>query len=175
MIYRRADAADAGALAEFAARVFVASYEHQLPRAELEALARAWFTFETQHAQLAAADQTTFLAIDADLAGYARVIIGSRPPSPLTGRAPAELKRIYVDAAWHGQGVAPQLMHLVEAEARDHGCDVLWLLCWAENQRAIAFYLKHGFETFDTAEFAVGNWLLRHHYMFKHLSDLPQS
>ena len=175
MIYRRALVADAAALSEFAVRVFVASFEHQLARAGLEAVARERFTYESTKQHLESARDTIFLALHPDCQGYAHLIIGSRPAEPLETRAPAELKRIYVDAAWHGQGVAQQLMQLAETEARARDCDVLWLLCWTENQRAIAFYLKHGFQIFDTVAFPVGNWDLTHHYMAKRLGDLPQS
>lgn len=54
-------------------------------------------------------------------------------------------KRIYVDQRWQGRHIAPELLARVEATALKHKCDVIWLAVWEINNRAIAFYQKHGF------------------------------
>lgn len=90
---------------------------------------------------------TTFLAFAEgdELVGYAQVIIGDWPDCSIEAVRPAQLKRIYVDRRWHGQNIAPELLARVEATAQQHNCDVIWLAVWEINDRAIAFYRKHGF------------------------------
>lgn len=66
-------------------------------------------------------------------------------PECVTGPAPLELWRFYVDRLWHGQGIAPALMDRVQAEARRRGARTLWLGVWEHNARARAFYAKCGF------------------------------
>ena len=66
-------------------------------------------------------------------------------PACVTGSAPVELWRFYVDRGWHGQGIAPALMDRVKSEARLRGARTLWLGVWEHNARARAFYAKCGF------------------------------
>ena len=172
MIYRQAEAHDAPALAVFAERVFVSSFEHQLPRAELAAVARERFSRERQHGDLTDSASTIFLAVDREIAGYAQLVLGNRPHCELHANAPAELKRIYVDAAWHGRGVGQSLLALIESRARELQCDVLWLAVWDGNARGIAFYEKHGFKLIGSSQFTVGSLSLVHNYMSMPLRDL---
>jgi GNAT superfamily N-acetyltransferase len=143
--FRLATPTDAASVADFARRAFRHAYlEIMAPelmarvlaeqfgpaqqRAEIEDPAAAWILAEAGGA----------------LAGYAYLRTG-RMPAIGTPPAPVELARFYVDAAWHGRGVAAQLMDRVVAHARQLGGRTLWLAVWQRNPRAIAFYRKYGF------------------------------
>ena len=80
----------------------------------------------------------------------------ARLHEPLPGAHPLEIVRFYVDAAWHGRGVAQQLMAASAAEARARACDVLWLQAWQPAAQALAFYRKCGFRVIGTARFHFG-------------------
>jgi ribosomal protein S18 acetylase RimI-like enzyme len=41
--------------------------------------------------------------------------------------------------------------------AREKGYEVVWLGVWGENQKAMRFYRKYGFEIFGEHKFLVGN------------------
>ena len=56
-----------------------------------------------------------------------------------------ELKRMYVDPAQRGVGVAQQLLQNLEHEAAQCGCPVLRLETGIHQQRAIAFYAGAGY------------------------------
>jgi ribosomal protein S18 acetylase RimI-like enzyme len=62
-----------------------------------------------------------------------------------------------VDRAWHGQGLASELMRAVKTHARGAGCDTLWLAVWEHNPRAIAFYTREGFRTVGRQPFQLGD------------------
>jgi ribosomal protein S18 acetylase RimI-like enzyme len=168
--YRIARPADAAALADFAARLFVSSYEHLMERGELEAYVRDHFSAELQRAELADPAMITFLATDAGICGYAQLLIGCRPDCTLESAAPAALQRIYVDHAWHGRGIAPELLRLVEAGARGRGCDALWLAVWEINDRAISFYRKSGFAVVGRQGFPIGSEVQTDYVMAKPLA-----
>ena len=68
-----------------------------------------------------------------------------------------EIQRVYVDAAWHGQGVAQSLMRALLEAATAAGADVAWLGVWELNPRAIAFYSKSGFRVVGSHVFVVGS------------------
>lgn len=67
-----------------------------------------------------------------------------------------ELGRLYVDRAWFGRGPAGALLAAAVAEARRRGAGGLWLVVWEHNDRAKAFYAKHGFRAIGRHPFRVG-------------------
>lgn len=71
--------------------------------------------------------------------------------------AGTELRKLYVEPAFQGQGVGGEL---IEYAIRELGADVLWAL--EKNARAVSFYQRHGFSLSgerkpeeDTAEYLV--------------------
>ncbi|RYE00194.1 MAG: GNAT family N-acetyltransferase [Sphingobacteriales bacterium] len=70
--------------------------------------------------------------------------------------ASLEIERIYVVQAFHGTGVGALLYDRAIEIALQHQLDYIWLGVWEENKRAIRFYEKNGFVTFDRHLFRVG-------------------
>jgi ribosomal protein S18 acetylase RimI-like enzyme len=65
-----------------------------------------------------------------------------------------------------GKGIGKALMLKCIEIAREKKSDVLWLGVWENNQRAIDFYTKWGFEKFSTHIFMLGDdpqtdWLMK--------------
>ena len=65
-----------------------------------------------------------------------------------------ELKRIYVLSRYHGTGLASRMLDAVFGA--HHTAQRLMLGVKDDNERAIAFYRKHGFESVGTRQFDVG-------------------
>ena len=149
--------ADAAALAGLAARTFEDAFAaHNRPEDMAEHLARSYGVVR-QSAELAdPAITTLFAELDGRLAGYAQVRQGPAPTC-VTGPAPIELWRFYVDRPWHGRGVAQALMTAAVAEAAHRGAATLWLGVWEQNDRAIAFYRKCGFLDVGSQSFILGS------------------
>jgi putative acetyltransferase len=61
------------------------------------------------------------------------------------GPAHGELKRMYVRPACRGQGVAQRLLALLEAAARQRGCQTLLLETGPLQPEALRFYARQGF------------------------------
>ena len=61
----------------------------------------------------------------------------------------AEVKRMYVDPAWRGQGVGRALMETLIAGARARGCSTLRLGTLHDMTTAIALYHSLGFTPID--------------------------
>lgn len=156
-MYRQANIADAAALSVAAAHLFAESYQHVMAAAELQGHLADFFTLDKQHAELGDPACTTFLALDEGIIGYAQLVEGNVPACGIDARNAAELKRIYVDRNWHGQGVAQELLQLVQQEAQRRACDRLWLAVWEINARAISFYSKNGFHVIGRQGFPIGN------------------
>ncbi len=70
-----------------------------------------------------------------------------------------ELKRIYLLHRFQGSGIGAALMEWSVETARRLGKKRLLLGVNDENDKAVAFYLRHGFEHAGTRRFQVGNML----------------
>lgn len=68
-----------------------------------------------------------------------------------------EIERIYVLKEHHGKGLGYLLLKKAIAIARERSHSCIWLGVWEKNTKAIAFYHKHGFVTYDKHIFKLGD------------------
>ena len=153
---RRAVAADAAALAALAERTFVEAFGARNRPEDLELHVRTSYGVEIQRGEILDADVATFVVeCDGELVAYVQLAQGAVPPG-VSGARPIEIRRFYVDAPWHGRGLAQRLMSAALDIAADAAADVIWLGVWEENPRGIAFYRKCGFAVVGAHTFVVG-------------------
>ena len=156
LAFRTAGPDDAPALAGFAEHVFRDTFGPHNRAEDMDAYCRDAYAIDHVRGELTDRDYHTVLALArGELAGYAQLRTTAPPPC-VTGPAPVELKRLYVDRRWHGGGVAHTLLDRAVAIALQRGAQTLYLSVWRHNQRAIAFYVKHGFAQVGAAEFRLG-------------------
>ena len=82
--------------------------------------------------------------VKGSVVGY--VALQHRTHPAVHGERPLQLWQLYVAPAFHGTGIAAQLMSVVFELAKLHGNAVVWLGVSENNARGIAFYRKHGFQ-----------------------------
>ncbi|MCC6988679.1 MAG: GNAT family N-acetyltransferase [Acidobacteria bacterium] len=153
---RRAAAADAPAVAALAAKTFEETFAADNRPEDMAIHLATAYGVEQQTAEIGNPDYVTLLAsADGVLAGFAQVR-RKDPPPPVTGAAPIELHRFYVDRPWHGRGVAAPLLDACLDAVRGLGGRTVWLSVWERNPRARAFYAKRGFVLVGNADFWVG-------------------
>lgn len=92
---------------------------------------------------------------DKQLIAYLKLNLGPAQ-TELQDPVSLEIERIYVLQAFHGTGVGQLLYDKAIEVALEHKLDYIWLGVWEENKRAIRFYEKNGFVTFDQHIFRVG-------------------
>ena len=104
------------------------------------------------------------LAIDEGVViGYTKLLLGSAHPK-LTGNT-IELEKIYVQQSFHGSGAGVKLMQYAIDCSRTFYFETLFLGVWKENERAVNFYHKIGFEVFDTRLFQLGSRMCEDYMM----------
>ena len=161
IILRRAIADDAGALSGFAARIFRDTFGPDNKPSDMEAYLAGAFSPAIQAAEIADGATIVILALDRgasgdQLVGYAHLV---RDATNIM------LKRLYIDAAWRGSGLASLFMDRIFEECRRHGADRIWLTAWTQNLRAIAFYEKTGFRVSGSETFMLGEDAQTDHIM----------
>jgi diamine N-acetyltransferase len=155
-LIRRATPADAARVAEFGARTFIDTFGAGNRAEDIAAHVSRTYSISQQTADLTDMMRTTLIAeYDGELAAFAQLRRGPAPDT-VTGPAPIELLRFYVDRPWHGRGLANELMDAVVREARNANARTLWLCVFERNPRAIAFYAKQRFQDVGSTIFVLG-------------------
>jgi diamine N-acetyltransferase len=153
---RPAQPGDAAALAAFAARNFRETFEADNTAENMALYLATNYGAERQAAEIRDPATVTLLAEDGRrLAGYSQLHQGPAPDC-VTGAAPIEVRRFYVDRHWQGRGVARTLMMASLESAMERGARTVWLAVWERNLRAQAFYRKCGFEDCGAKDFLLG-------------------
>lgn len=160
---RRGVPGDAAMLAALGRKTFLDAFAADNTPENTAAYVAHAYGVEQQAAELALPDAVFLVAeVDGTAAGYA--YLRQAPlPAHITDPAPGqpglaiEIARFYVDAPWHGRGVAHALMDAALDEAAERGATTIWLGTWDRNARGIRFYTKRGFHDIGVQPFKLGS------------------
>ncbi len=167
---RPATTADAAAIAEAAARMFIHTFGAENTPGDLAMYVAAAFGTSTQQHEIEDPSCTYLLAHDRGaIVAHALLRAGSRSAFVEDERQ-MELQRFYVDHRYHGRGLARQLMQECLTTANAAGGRILWLGVWQRNARAIAFYEKCGFAVVGQQHFLLGTDRQTDHVMMRSVS-----
>jgi GNAT superfamily N-acetyltransferase len=148
---------DAKMLSEFGARTFYDTFAKDNTPENIDAYLKRSFSPEIQFNELSQPDVVFLIAeMEGNPTGYAQLILNSKDEA-IKRIKPLEIRRIYASQEYLGKGVGKELMQATIKEARQRGCDCVWLGVWEKNQRAIDFYKKWGFREVGTHIFSVGD------------------
>src|SRR5688572_15680905 len=154
---RYATTSDARLLSELGAKTFYDTFAKENTPENMAAHLKRSFSTEILYAELSAPENIFLIAeVENEPIGFAQLILDSKEDS-LRGSKCMEVRRIYASQEYIGKGVGKLLMQASIQEARQSGCDSLWLSVWERNPRAIEFYKKWGFHEVGTHIFHVGD------------------
>ncbi len=154
---RRANRSDAKELAQLAEGTFRDTFAATNTVEDLDLHCRTSYTETIQAAEILSSTTITLLCEhECALIGFAQMR-WEGVEDCVMGKSPGEVHRLYVLSAWHGKGVAQDLMNACIDEMRARGSDVVWLGVWERNPRAMSFYRKFGFVEVGDHVFKVGS------------------
>lgn len=96
-----------------------------------------------------------FALTEDEIIGYLKLNFGEAQSEPLADAI--EIERIYIQKSYHGKQIAPLFLNKTLTRAHEINASFIWLGVWEHNARAIAFYTKHGFISFGTHPFMLGD------------------
>jgi len=175
-LIRRSTADDAPMLAALGSRTFVDAFAADNTPADMDAYVGRAYGASQQRAELELPGSVFLVAeVDGQPAGYTYLRAAPLPAhvvatSDANPSSAVEIARFYVDAPFHGQGIAQALMAAAVTEATDRGAATVWLGVWERNARAIRFYTKQGFDDVGTQPFQLGSDLQHDRVMVRRLA-----
>lgn len=164
--FRMATTDDAAPLGEFMVRNFVAAYSHTASPENIAAAVAGNYGESAQRRQLAASHHLALIAESGrELAAHALLSLAGPPATGTVTLPTIEIARFYVDARFHGRGVAQVTMAEVKRIAGQRGAASLWLSVAQTAAQAIRFYEKEGFRISGELVYMLGNdpkddWLM---------------
>jgi len=102
------------------------------------------------------ASQFYFALQNQEVIGYLKINIGVAQTEPIDKNA-FEIERIYVVKNHLGKHVGKLLFDFAIDLAKKLNKNKVWLGVWEKNERAINFYQKNGFITFESHLFKLGS------------------
>lgn len=144
-----ADAVAAHDLADWSEERLVERHV-EFARNQLEdAGSRGWVAATADDADGAEVDPATadVTEPDLDLVGLLMTSV-DECPDPFDRPDRLVIGEIYVAEPYRGTGLADRFVERAVADARDHGCEQLRLDVDVDNERAVAFYERTGFEDY---------------------------
>ena len=157
VIWRKAVAHDADALALLGSATFLATFAFDHPGQPLVAHLRTEHSPE-YYANALARPGVDIMMGETPLGapvGYAMITPPSHPDLQQDGDI--ELKRIYLLGPWQGGGNGRQLLEQAFAIAAERGAKRMLLAVYENNEKALAFYERAGFAAIGNTVFMVGD------------------
>ena len=148
---------DAEMLSELGAKTFYDTFAKDNTPENIAAYLKDSFSPEIQFNELSSPDNI-FLIVESENIpiGYAQLVLNGKDGA-IQRSKPLEIRRIYATQEYLGKGVGKELMQATIREARQRGCDCVWLGVWEKNQRAIDFYKRWGFCEVGMHLFSIGD------------------
>ncbi len=148
--------ADIACLAALVIQVWLHTYATDGIRSAIARYVLSEFTTEKFAGILADTESQLLVAeMNQHLVGYALVKFGA--VCPTSALSNIELATLYVQEHFTRSGLGSALLARSQNLARERTDDAkLWLSVNIRNERAIAFYRKHGFEPAGTTQFEFG-------------------
>lgn len=154
---RRASLNDISQLQEIGRRTFEETFSGSNTAENMVRYLDESFSVEKLASELSDSDAAFYFAVSGEeVIGYLKLNFGASQ-TELNDNRSVEIERIYVLKEFHGQKVGQMLYGKAIEVARENHADYVWLGVWEENPRAIAFYEKNGFKTFDKHIFKLGD------------------
>lgn len=145
------------ALQEISKQTFLDTFYSDGDRENMNTYLNTAFSYETLKNELLNPNSFFYMAYSQKtVLGYLKVNVSSAQTEEL-GEDHLEIQRIYVDRPYHGKKVGDKLIQQALELAKELGKKHIWLGVWEENNRAVNFYKKYGFEPFGTHSFEYGS------------------
>lgn len=151
----RATGEDAFLLSEIARRTFIESHGHSASLEDINAYVAEKYNPDILLRELSDPGNIYHIIYANDqAAGYAKIILNCPYPESKLKNI-TKLERIYLLKEFYGLNLGSELFDFNIGLIRTQGQAGVWLFVWKENQRAINFYLKHGFTIIGSYDFKI--------------------
>lgn len=161
----RAGIIDAELLTDIGRQTFFESHGHSGPAPDIAAYASEKFNVDFFKEELKNTENIYhFIYHGQQLAGYSKIVLNC-PHSNIPLPAVTKLERLYLLKDFYGLALGQELFSYNIQLSKENSQSGMWLFVWKDNQRALNFYLKNGFQVVGSHDFKISET----HYNPNHL------
>lgn len=152
---RPASSNDCSSLAALSIEVWISTYLREGVSGQFADYVLAHYTPEHFAAALRDPDEALLVSTNTmGIDGYIR--LSQNRPGPADGTSRTEISTLYVQPRHHGSGTGKRLLEAGLKLCRQKGWDAPWLTTNSQNDPAIRFYLRNGFDLVGVTHFQIG-------------------
>lgn len=146
---------DAKTLAQIAKDSFLTAHGHSASKKDIENYVAANFNEATFLAELANPENHYYIIYYNDvIAGYSKITLNTSHATIDTQNV-TYMSRLYLLEDFYGKNLGKLLFDFNIEFSKQHNQLGVWLFVWVENQRAINFYTKRGFNIVGKHDFKI--------------------
>ena len=154
-VIRPATSADSQLLAELGKQTFIESHGHSASPSDIEAYVSENYTEKFFRDQLAhPVNIYHLLFYDQRPVGYSKIML-DYSHSNIRDQNVTKLERIYLLQEVFDLKLGQVLFDFNLNLSKKSGQSGMWLFVWKENERAVRFYLRNGFEVVGSHDFKI--------------------
>lgn len=152
---QKATPAEAIVIAQIGAKSFVESHGNSAPAADIESYISRTLDLKSVEEELNNPENVFHIIYyKGQAAGFSKIIFNR--PHPLTGSAVVtKLERLYLLKEFYDLKLGLRLFEFIVNLSKEENQNGIWLFVWTENQRAVSFYKKNGFEIIGSTDFRI--------------------
>ena len=151
----KATQSDFKLLADIGRQTFIESHGHSASEVDVGEYITNTYSYSQCKEELADADNIFhFIYYDGRPAGYSKIIFNS-PHDNIKVQNITKLQRIFLLKEFYAQKLGSQLFNFNVDLSKANNQTGIWLFVWKENNRAINFYKKSGFEIVGSYDFKI--------------------
>jgi ribosomal protein S18 acetylase RimI-like enzyme len=146
---------DSRLLSEIGKEAFLQAHGKSAPKKDIDAFTAKYYTEDAFLNELNNPNNIYHLIYSDDrVAGYSKIML-NQTNSNIVQQSITKLDRIYLLQEFHGQNLGTSLFtYNVELSKKQNQLGI-WLFVWIENEKALRFYKKSGFEIVGSYDFKI--------------------
>lgn len=152
---RKAELTDIRILVELGKQSFIESHGHSASEKDIDEYINLKYTplvFEKE--LLDVQNQYYLISLNDEIAGYAKIIF-NQAIAKVEQKNIVKLERLYLLKSHYGKQLGFTLFQYLKDLALKNKQVAIWLFVWKENDRALRFYTKLGFEIIGSYDFKI--------------------
>lgn len=154
---RKAESSDLHIVKTISEKTFIETFGSENTEEDIRNYLDENLNVETVKKELADPDSLFYIVdIDDNIAAYMKLNLDEAQTEKGLDHS-IEIQRIYVLEAYKHKGIGKQLMEKAIEVGKQKHRDYIWLGVWEKNLKAITFYERKGFVTFDKHVFKLGD------------------
>jgi diamine N-acetyltransferase len=156
LVYRRWKESDLPSVQQLLLHTWIESYSSFIPKPDLKTYHDATYNLGAMKKLFEDPEVNGFVA-ELD-----HVIIGIIRTKYANSESRFYVSSLYIESDHQGKGIGGALMTMAAKEAQKINMDKIWLGVMEQNEHALDWYRKYGFEKVEEAPFAMGNSTVNH-------------